>query len=552
MFLTYPITFPITFVFLIIAAISILLLGILSFLNDRQKLVNKVFLLMTISTVSWVLSVAIRFNVGDPALFLYSARISYATAAILGFLVNYFCYCVFQKNNYKFPLFFGLILAVVVSLLSFFTPYIIKDIRVANNVQENVFGQLYFVFVLFFPLNVIWGIYNLLSKRRLLDRLGKLQTSFILIGIFFSATISFSTNVIVPFVMKTSAMESYGPLSIIIFILFTAYAIFKHHLFDVRVITAEIFALAICVVLLAKLLLSNGFYDYLINGGMLAVAAVFGLLLVRSVIHEVEQKNKIEAMSVDVKKAYEVEKKAKEELERLDEAKSQFMMATQHHLRTPLTALKGYLSLTLEGDFGPISDVVKEKLGFCFESTNRLIKLVNEFLDISKLQLGRDILDIKETSIVEMLKDIIVEVQPEADKKGIYLTLILSPEPTSLVMADAGKLREALYNLIDNAVKYTEKGGVKVELQFVTKGRNNCAMVIVTDTGIGMTKEEADDVFGRQFERGKEAKKVYALGRGIGLFIAASIIRAHKGKIWAESLGAGQGSAFYVELIAKK
>ncbi|PIR90914.1 hypothetical protein COU03_03690, partial [bacterium (Candidatus Gribaldobacteria) CG10_big_fil_rev_8_21_14_0_10_41_12] len=71
-------------------------------------------------------------------------------AAILGFLVNYFCYCVFQKNNYKFPLFFGLILAVVVSLLSFFTPYIIKDIRVANNVQENVFGQLYFVFVLFF------------------------------------------------------------------------------------------------------------------------------------------------------------------------------------------------------------------------------------------------------------------------------------------------------------------------------------------------------------------------------------------------------------------
>jgi len=552
MFLTYPITFPITFVFLIIAAISILLLGILSFLNDRQKLVNKVFLLMTISTVSWVLSVAIRFNVGDPALFLYSARISYATAAILGFLVNYFCYCVFQKNNYKFPLFFGLILAVVVSLLSFFTPYIIKDIRVANNVQENVFGQLYFVFVLFFPLNVIWGIYNLLSKRRLLDRLGKLQTSFILIGIFFSATISFSTNVIVPFVMKTSAMESYGPLSIIIFILFTAYAIFKHHLFDVRVITAEIFALAICVVLLAKLLLSNGFYDYLINGGMLAVAAVFGLLLVRSVIHEVEQKNKIEAMSVDVKKAYEVEKKAKEELERLDEAKSQFMMATQHHLRTPLTALKGYLSLTLEGDFGPISDVVKEKLGFCFESTNRLIKLVNEFLDISKLQLGRDILDIKETSIVEMLKDIIVEVKPEADKKGIYLTLILPPEPTSLVMADAGKLREALYNLIDNAVKYTEKGGVKVELQFVTKGRNNCAMVIVTDTGIGMTKEEADDVFGRQFERGKEAKKVYALGRGIGLFITASIIRAHKGKIWAESLGAGQGSAFYVELIAKK
>jgi len=128
----------------------------------------------------------------------------------------------------------------------------------------------------------------------------------------------------------------------------------------------------------------------------------------------------------------------------------------------------------------------------------------------------------------------------------------LPPEPASLIMADAVKLREALYNLTDNAVKYTEKGGVKVELQFVTKGKNNCAMIIVTDTGIGMTKEEAADVFGRQFERGKEAKKVYALGRGIGLFITASIIKAHKGKIWADSLGSGQGSAFYVELVAKK
>ena len=544
-------TYPVTFVFLIIVAISILLLGVLSFLNDRQKLVNKVFLLMTISTVLWVLSVAIRFNVGDPAFFLYSARMSYATAAILGFLVNYFCYCVSQKNNYKFPLFFGLMLAIVVGFLSFFTPYIIKDIRVVNNVQENVFGQLYFVFILFFPLNVMWGIYNLLSKRHLLDRLGKLQTKFILIGIFFSATISFSTNVIVPFVMGTSATESYGPLSIIIFILFTAYAIFKHHLFDVRVITAEIFALAICVVLLAKFLLSDGFYDYLINGGLLVAVAIFGLLLVRSVIHEVEQKNRIEAMSEDIKRAYEVEKKAKEELQRIGEAKSQFIMATQHHLRTPLTALKGYLSMVLDGDFGKINKTVKEKLGFCFESTNRLIKLVNEFLDISKLQLGRDILDIKEASITELLRDVIVEVKPEADKKNIYLTLTLPEGNIPLAMADSVKLREALYNLIDNAVKYTEKGGVKVNLRADSKKGKNVLFITVTDTGIGMTEEETKEVFGRQFERGKEAKKVYALGRGIGLYIAASIIKAHKGKIWAESPGQGKGSAFHVELVAK-
>jgi len=417
-------------------------------------------------------------------------------------------------------------------------------------VGEPNFGLI--LYAIFFSISGIIIFYELIfGYRKSKDFEERIQIRYVFYGVISTFSVSSLTSFIFPIfsMYQFSGIDSVG---FFIFLLCISYIVIKYRFLNIKVIATELFTFAMCAVLFVKLLLSNGFYDYLINGGMLAVAAVFGLLLVRSVIHEVEQKNKIEAMSVDVKKAYEVEKKAKEELERLDEAKSQFMMATQHHLRTPLTALKGYLSLTLEGDFGQISDVVKEKLGFCFESTNRLIKLVNEFLDISKLQLGRDILDIKETSIVEMLKDIIVEVQPEADKKGIYLTLILPPEPTSLVMADAGKLREALYNLIDNAVKYTEKGGVKVELQFVTKGRNNCAMVIVTDTGIGMTKEEADDVFGRQFERGKEAKKVYALGRGIGLFITASIIRAHKGKIWAESLGAGQGSAFYVELIAKK
>ncbi len=120
-----------------------------------------------------------------------------------------------------------------------------------------------------------------------------------------------------------------------------------------------------------------------------------------------------------------------------------------------------------------------------------------------------------------------------------------------MIMADATKLREALYNLIDNAVKYTEKGGVAVELRFVVKNKKHYALITITDTGIGMNPEEVANVFGRQFERSKEAKKVYALGRGIGLFIAASIIKAHKGRIWAESSGSGQGSLFFVELAAK-
>jgi len=534
----------------IITAVLSIILGIIILSKGFKSKMNQAWFFVSFSVFIWTIGLAGATLVNNQEGALFWQRILYIGTILIP--ICFFNFCIIFLSREKIKKVFisvGSIIGIFFVFLVF-SKFFILQIGERTNFGYWVVktGSFYGLFLFYFIFYVVYSVFLLKKDLKKYSGIYQKQIQFI----YYAALVGFvggSTNFLLDFNLNIYPV---GNFFVVLYVVFISYAILKHHLFEVRVIATELFATAICLILAVKFLLSNGFYDYLINGGMLAVAGVFGLLLVRSVIHEVEQKNKIEAMAVDVKKAYDVEKKAKEELQRLDEAKSQFMMATQHHLRTPLTALKGYLSMTIDGDFGPISDIVKEKLSSCFDSTNRLIKLVNEFLDISKLQLGRDILDIKETSITEMLKDVIVEVKPEADKKGIYLTLILPPEPTSLVMADAVKLREALYNLTDNAVKYTEKGGVKVELQFVTKGKNNRAMVIVTDTGIGMTKEEAADVFGRQFERGKEAKKVYALGRGIGLFITASIIKAHKGKIWADSLGSGQGSAFYVELVAKK
>lgn len=260
-----------------------------------------------------------------------------------------------------------------------------------------------------------------------------------------------------------------------------------------------------------------------------------------------EQTKEIKDAYQKVEKAYEIEKQAHQELKRVDEAKTQFIMATQHHLRTPLTAIKGYLAMVMEGSFGQISELLKEKLKSCFISAERLIKLVNEFLDISTFQLGRDAFVMKETLLVPLLQEVVEEVKPEADKKGIYLTLEKPAQIADKIMADPSKLKEAFYNLIDNAVKYTEKGGVTVKL----KVEGEKLKVSIADTGIGMTQEEIKEVFSRQFERGELAKKVYTLGRGIGLYLAANIIKAHQGRVWAESPGRGKGSAFYAELPVK-
>ncbi len=241
-----------------------------------------------------------------------------------------------------------------------------------------------------------------------------------------------------------------------------------------------------------------------------------------------------------------MEKQAHQELKKLDAAKSQFIMATQHHLRTPLTIMKGYVSMILEGDYGRVNQMVKDKLRFFRESTEKLIRLVNDFLDISQFQMGKSILKLTKVKPVELVQSVIEELRPEAAEKGLSLEL---QQPRSLpqIKVDPAKFKEALYNIINNGIQYTQQGGVVVELK-----KNSALEIIVRDTGIGMSPAQSQQIFNQIFERGEKAKEVYALGKGVGLYISSKIIEAHGGRIWAESAGAGQGSTFHLILPLEK
>jgi signal transduction histidine kinase len=248
-----------------------------------------------------------------------------------------------------------------------------------------------------------------------------------------------------------------------------------------------------------------------------------------------------------INKSYQIEKKAHQELKHLDEAKNQFVMATQHHLRTPLTIMKGYVSMILEGDYGKANKETRKKLVFFQQSTEKLIRLVNEFLDISQFKVGKGVLNLQKVKVEDLVREIVKELKPEAENKGIYLKL-KKPASSPFVQVDPAKFKEAIYNIIDNGVKYTEKGGVMVDIK---RQKAGTILIVVKDTGMGMGKEELDGLFKETFERSKGAKKLYALGRGIGLYIASNIIKAHRSKIWAESPGKDKGSTFYIELPVK-
>ena len=246
-----------------------------------------------------------------------------------------------------------------------------------------------------------------------------------------------------------------------------------------------------------------------------------------------------------------MEKEARKKIQELGEAKTQFIMATQHHLRTPLTSMRGYIDLILTGSYGKISPTVKQAVLKLQVSTKRLVRIVGELLDVSQFQLGKKVVSLQPgVQIKPILEEVIEELKFIAETKGIYLKFQKPKEKIPDIKADSEKLKVALFNIVDNGIKYTNKGGITIKIKNqISKIKNKSKLQIISkDTGMGISKEDMKTLFVGIFERGKQAKKVFATGRGIGLYVTNKIIQAHNGRVWAESEGKGKGSTFYVEL----
>ncbi|MCD4704967.1 hypothetical protein K8R66_02720 [bacterium] len=236
-------------------------------------------------------------------------------------------------------------------------------------------------------------------------------------------------------------------------------------------------------------------------------------------------------------------------LKKLDEAKSEFLSIASHQLRTPLTGIKGYLSMMLEGDYGKFDKKQKIILGDVFDASDRMTRLVNVFLNVSRIESGRFKLDKASIDIKDLILKIIKDLELNAKEKGLKLSF---KECRSMankmhqVEVDADKLKDVLINLIDNSIKYTSKGSVKVELC----NDDENIIVKVKDTGVGLGKGESKKLFNK-FSRGNDIARIDTTGSGLGLYIARKIIEAHGGRIWVESKGLGKGSIFQFTLPLK-
>lgn len=234
---------------------------------------------------------------------------------------------------------------------------------------------------------------------------------------------------------------------------------------------------------------------------------------------------------------------ANNRLQALDKTKSEFISIASHQLRTPLTVIKGYLSLILEGTIGTCDTRAMETLQTITGSTDRLVTLVNDLLDISRIERGTMLFEMKPTRLEVLAKDVFDELSNQARSKGLSFTFTGPRPATPLLLLDPMKLRQSILNLIDNAIKYTASGSIEVSVRRVGQE----VRFSVKDTGIGMTESTKQNLF-QKFNRGEGVSTVNTDGVGLGLFVAKQIIARHEGTIRAQSDGPGKGSTFSFSL----
>jgi signal transduction histidine kinase len=230
---------------------------------------------------------------------------------------------------------------------------------------------------------------------------------------------------------------------------------------------------------------------------------------------------------------------ANRRLQEMDKLKSDFVSTVSHELRTPMTSIKGYVDNILDGLTGALTERQSYYLNRVKSNVERLTRMINELLDLSRIEAGKVELHLANVRMRELISDVVEGFQAVAQGKGIALQT-RQPDDLPAIRGDHDKLHQVLTNLVQNAIKFTPTGGeVRVESQVRSDGY---LLVVVVDTGCGIPSHEQGKVFER-FYRGTSGSTDDPRW-GLGLTIARSLVKLHGGQIWVESTP-GQGSRFY-------
>jgi len=331
-----------------------------------------------------------------------------------------------------------------------------------------------------------------------------------------------------------------GLLAIFSAIALVVYGVLRFHLITRRTFYVQFLIGMILSVNFIEIIFARSITEVIYKVAVMIFIMFFASLLMKNYKEDILQKE-------DLQKIGRKLKASNKKLKELDNAKNEFLSIVAHQLRTPPTVIKGYLNLAQEDPNNKLDAETKDSLSRALSSNDRLIELVDDVLNISRIESGKMQYDFQPSQSFEgVFKNLENDLKIKAESRKIRVKFQLDKNLPEVDM-DTNKIREVFLNLIDNAIKYTDDGG---EVNVKCFQKDDFVRTEVSDTGIGISKDEMKSLF-KKFSRGGGVERLGVGGIGLGIYVGKKIVEAHNGKIWAESAGKGKGSTFIVEMPIK-
>ncbi|MCD5381565.1 MAG: ATP-binding protein [Candidatus Pacebacteria bacterium] len=339
-------------------------------------------------------------------------------------------------------------------------------------------------------------------------------------------------------ILEDSRLEFYGLFGMLVFMVFIGALVVRFKTFSIGMIASKALMIALVVLVASQFTFSENSTSAILTSITLLLTAVAGYNLIKSVRKEIKQRKELEVVTVELDKA-------NVRLKELDKLKSEFVSIASHQLRSPLTSIRGYASLLLEGSYGKITKKMTEPLERIEDSSKLMALAIEDYLNVSRIESGNMKYNKADFNLKEEVDRVCDDIRGDTIRSGLSLIFRSDLKSRGVINADLGKTVQILRNLINNSLKYTEKGSIKVLVR--DDVTNKKIFVDIIDTGIGMSEKTQETIF-EKFERADNANTVSVQGTGLGLFVALKMAKAMGGDITSFSKGDGKGSRFTLEL----
>ena len=520
-----------------VAAVAALLIsvGFVVFSSDMKSVTHRAFFALTGASVVWSLFNYAIYQSSDTIVVLWLLRFIMFSATWFAFALFTFFF-VFPNREYAFPVWYRYILlpvTVAVSLLTL-TPFVFEAIAsfsATGQVEQVANGFGIFVFGAFASILDFSAIF--LFIRKTLQARGSAGSPYrlILVGIIVTILLIIVFSFIFPAFLGNSSLVEYGTLFLLPFIILTAYTIYHDRILNVKEIATAVLVSMLATAALVEVIFTTNPILILFRTSLFVLILLVGLLLVRGVVREVQQREKIEKLA--------------EELSKTNSRQETLIHFIGHEVKGFLTKAAGTFSAMIEGDLGEMPPTMKEFAERALADTRHGVRSVSDILKASNLKKGTVEFKKEPFDLRALVAEAVERARPTAEGKGLTFSFDAAPGEYQAV-GDREELGDhVLRNLIDNSINYTPSGSISISLARVA----DKFVFTIRDTGVGISDEDKAHLF-TEGGHGKDSVRVNANSTGFGLYIAKDIVTAQGGTIRAESAGAGQGSTFIVELPA--